>query len=76
MRYQKEHTTYTYENMIFRMFLGLQRDSNAWVELYKIRAVVGKAIKSLKYYVHCRKKKLESPYYESRCVLSRHSQPV
>lgn len=45
---KKGRTTYTYENMAFRMFPGIQRDSNAWIELYKIRAVVEKAINHFK----------------------------
>lgn len=45
---KKGRTTYTYENMDFRMFPGLQRDSNEWVETYKIRVVVEKAINHLK----------------------------
>lgn len=44
----KGRTTYTYENMDFRMFPGIQRDSEEWVKLYKIRAVVEKAINHLK----------------------------
>lgn len=44
----KGRTTYTYENMDFRMFPGIQRDSDEWTELYKIRAVVEKAINHLK----------------------------
>lgn len=44
----KGRTTYTYENMDFRMFPGIQRDSEKWVELYKIRVVVEKAINHLK----------------------------
>lgn len=45
---KKGRTTYTYENMDFRMFPGLQRDSEEWVELYKTRVVVEKAINHLK----------------------------
>jgi transposase len=45
---KKGRSTYTYENMDFRMFPGLQRDSEEWVELYKIRVVVEKAINHLK----------------------------
>jgi len=41
-------TAYTYENMDFRAFPGLQRDSEEWVALYKIRAVVERAINHLK----------------------------
>ena len=44
----KGRTTYTYDNMDFRMFPGIQRDSEKWVELYKIRVVVEKAINHLK----------------------------
>ncbi len=45
---KKGRTTYTYESMDFRMFPGLQRGSEKWVELYKIRAVVEKTINHLK----------------------------
>ena len=41
-------TTYTYENMDFRMFPGLQRDSEEWVSLYKIRTFVERALNHLK----------------------------
>lgn len=44
----KGRTTYTYQNMDFRMFPGIQRDSVKWIELYKIRAVVEKTINHLK----------------------------
>jgi hypothetical protein len=44
----KGRTTYTYENMNFRIFPGIQRDSEEWIDLYKIRAVVEKAINHLK----------------------------
>lgn len=44
----KGRTTYTYENMSFRMFPGIQRDSKEWVKSYKIRVVVEKAINHLK----------------------------
>jgi hypothetical protein len=45
---KKGRTTYTNENIDFRMFPGLQRDSEEWVESYKIRVVVEKAINHLK----------------------------
>ncbi|WP_326906634.1 transposase [Sedimentibacter sp. MB31-C6] len=45
---KKGRTTYTYENMSFRMFPGLQRDSDEWNELYKIRTVVERAINHFK----------------------------
>lgn len=41
-------TTYTYDNMDFRMFPGIQCDSEEWVKLYKIRVAVEKAINHLK----------------------------
>lgn len=44
----KGRTTHTYNNMDFRMFPGIQRDSEEWVQTYKIRAVVEKAINHLK----------------------------
>lgn len=37
---KKGRTTYTYENLDFRMFPGIQRDSNEWISLYKIRTIV------------------------------------
>ena len=41
-------TTYTYENLDFRMFPGIQRDSDEWNSLYKIRTIVERAIDHLK----------------------------
>lgn len=41
-------TTYTYENMDFRMFPGIQRDSKEWVSIYKIRTIVERAINHFK----------------------------
>lgn len=41
-------TTYTYTNMEFRMFPGIQRDSNEWNSLYKIRSIVERAINHFK----------------------------
>ena len=41
-------TTYTYENMDFRMFPGLQRDSAEWISLYKVRTNVERAINHFK----------------------------
>lgn len=41
-------TTYTYENLGFRMFPGIQRDSDEWNSLYKIRTIVERAIDHLK----------------------------
>lgn len=41
-------TTYTYDNMDFRMFPGIQRGSDEWVSLYKIRSVVEQAINHFK----------------------------
>ena len=45
---KRGRTTYTYENMSFRMFPGLQRDSDEWNELYKTRTVVERAINHFK----------------------------
>lgn len=45
---KKGRTTYTYENLDFRMFPGVQRDSNEWDSLYKIRTIVERAIDHLK----------------------------
>ncbi len=44
----KGQTTYTYENMDSRMFPGIQRDSEEWDSLYKIRTIVERAIDHLK----------------------------
>jgi hypothetical protein len=45
---KKGRTTYTYENMDFRMFPGIQRDSEEWNTLYKIRTIVERAINHFK----------------------------
>lgn len=45
---KKGRTTYTYENLDFRMFPGIQRDSDEWNVLYKIRTIVERAIDHLK----------------------------
>ena len=45
---KKGRTTYTYDNMDFRMFPGVQRDSDEWVDTYKTRCVVEKTIGHLK----------------------------
>lgn len=44
----KGRTTYTYDNMDFRMFPGIQRDSDEWRSLYKIRTSVERAINHFK----------------------------
>lgn len=45
---KKGRTTYTYENLDLRMFPGIQRDSDDWNALYKIRTIVKRAINHLK----------------------------
>lgn len=45
---KKGRTTYTYENLDFRMFPGIQRDSDEWDSLYKIRSIVERTIDHLK----------------------------
>ena len=45
---KKGRTTYTYENMDFRKFPGIQRDSDDWIALYKIRTIVERTINHLK----------------------------
>lgn len=45
---EKGRTSYTYENLDFRMFPGVQRDSDEWTSLYKIRTIVERAINHLK----------------------------
>ena len=44
---KRERTTYTYENMDFRKFPEIQRGSEAWISLYKIRTIVERAINHL-----------------------------
>jgi hypothetical protein len=41
-------TTYTYDNLDFRMFPGLQRDSDEWRSLYKTRTAAERAINHFK----------------------------
>ena len=45
---KKWRTTYIYENMYFRMFPGIQRDSDEWVSLCKIRIIVERSINHFK----------------------------
>lgn len=45
---KKGRTTYTYENIDFRMFPGVQRDSKEWISLYKIRTIVERAFNHFK----------------------------
>ena len=45
---KKGRTAYTYDNMDFRIFPGIQRDSEEWIELYKIRTIVERAINHFK----------------------------
>jgi len=45
---KKGRTTYTYENMEFRMFPGIKRDSDEWNSLYKIRTSIERAINHFK----------------------------
>lgn len=45
---KKGRTTYTYENMDFRMFPGIQRDTDEWCQLYKIRTIIERAINHYK----------------------------
>lgn len=45
---KKGRTTYTYDNMDFRMFPGIQRDSEEWDSTYKIRTIVERAINHFK----------------------------
>jgi len=44
----KGRTTYTYENMEFRMFPGIQRDTPEWDSLYKIRTSIERSINHFK----------------------------
>lgn len=41
-------TIYTYRNIDFRKFPRIQRDSDEWISLHKIRTIVGRTIKHLK----------------------------
>lgn len=45
---KKGRTTYTYENMEFRMFPGVQRDTPEWDSLYKIRTSIERSINHFK----------------------------
>jgi len=45
---EKGRTAYTSDHMEFRMFPGIQRDSEDWIALYKIRTIVERAINHLK----------------------------
>lgn len=45
---KKGRTTYTYENMDFRMFPGIQRNTPEWDALYKIRTSIERAINHFK----------------------------
>jgi hypothetical protein len=45
---EKGRTTYTYENMDFRQFPGIQRDSPQWLSLYKTRTTVERSIQHFK----------------------------
>jgi len=45
---KRGRTTYTYENMDFRTFPGIQRDSDEWRSLYKIRTSVERSINHFK----------------------------
>lgn len=45
---KKGRTTYTYDNMEFRMFPGIQRDSQEWIDLYKVRTSIERAINHFK----------------------------
>jgi len=45
---KKGRTTYISENMDFRLFPGIQRDSDEWNSLYKIRTNVERTINHLK----------------------------
>lgn len=72
---KKEHNTYTYKNPDFRMFPGIQRDSDEWNTLYKIRTIVERTIDHLKINMGgCRKEIPESHHYQSRCISCRHCQ--
>ena len=45
---KRGRTTYTYENMEFRMFPGIQRDTPEWDSLYKIRTSIERSINHFK----------------------------
>ncbi len=45
---KKGRTTYTYADMDFSMFSGIQRDTEEWKSLYKIRSIVKRAINNFK----------------------------
>ncbi len=45
---KKGRTTYTYESLDFRLFPGIQRDSDEWVSLYKTRTIIERSINHFK----------------------------
>lgn len=45
---KRGRTTYTYDNIEFRMFPGFQRDSDEWRSLYKVRTIVERSINHFK----------------------------
>ncbi len=45
---KRGRTTYTYENLDFRLFPGVQRDSDEWVALYKTRTIIERSINHFK----------------------------
>ena len=47
-RAERGRTSYTAKNMELRMFPGIQRDSDEWNSLYKIRTIVERAINHFK----------------------------
>ena len=45
---KKGRTTYIYKNLEFRMFPGIQRDSDEWDSLYKVRTTIERTINHFK----------------------------
>jgi hypothetical protein len=46
--YKNGRTTYTYDNIDFRLLPGVVRDSEEWISLYKVRPVIEQTINHLK----------------------------
>lgn len=73
----KGRTTYTYENLDFRMFPGIQRDSAERDSLYKIRTIVERAIDHLKINMCVAGRKSRNrTTTKSRCFSCRDRQPA
>ena len=70
----KGRTIYTYESLDFRMFPGIQRDSEKWDSLYIIRTIVESAIDHLKINMCVARRK--SRNHKSGCFSCRDCKPA